>query len=363
MRSQGDSPPRETAGDSPPRNRRGQSPAVLEKGVEMKRSFVGLSIILALSFPGAVASISHFETGAVAVIKEDEKSLFDFSADGTHIWVVSRDAVVTNCYALSGEKVRDSEMQSISPPLERLSWMLKMPNWHGHNIKLIRDDSDNRILPEAREVEFRTGEDAQLYPYGEPRVTGQIGNWKNWQYFIYQTDCRSFTIERMLSVDDDARVSPHSVYLSKSGANVLMDLHNLGDEYPNSLYLYSGDFGQIDKELLSKMKKFSMKDMRRLTDDAKVYNLWGVFLSENIAAIVASSAYSRTSFKGRCYVFLYDFRSGEIFWQRKSSREFPWNGFVAVCWCDIVLSQDEQFLAVMSGGKIYIYRMKYSESE
>ena len=167
----------------------------------------------------------------------------------------------------------------------------------------------------------------------------------------------------MLSVDDDARVSPHSVYLSKSGANVLMDLHNLGDEYPNSLYLYSGDFGQIDKELLSKMKKFSMKDMRRLTDDAKVYNLWGVFLSENIAAIVASSAYSRTSFKGRCYVFLYDFRSGEIFWQRKSSREFPWNGFVAVCWCDIVLSQDEQFLAVMSGGKIYIYRMKYSESE
>ena len=92
----------------------------------MKRSFVGLSIILALSFPGAVASISHFETGAVAVIKEDEKSLFDFSADGTHIWVVSRDAVVTNCYALSGEKVRDSEMQSISPPLERLSWMLKM---------------------------------------------------------------------------------------------------------------------------------------------------------------------------------------------------------------------------------------------
>ena len=84
----------------------------------------------------------------------------------------------------------------------------------------------------------------------------------------------------MLSVDDDARVSPHSVYLSKSGANVLMDLHNLGDEYPNSLYLYSGDFGQIDKELLSKMKKFSMKDMRRLTDDAKVYNLWGVFLSE-----------------------------------------------------------------------------------
>ena len=77
----------------------------MEKGGEMKRSFVGLSIILALSFPGAVASISHFETGSIAVIKEDEKSLFDFSADGTHIWVVSRDPVVTNCYALSGEKV------------------------------------------------------------------------------------------------------------------------------------------------------------------------------------------------------------------------------------------------------------------
>ena len=327
----------------------------------MKRSFVGLSIILALSFLDAVASISHFETGSIAVIKEDEKSLFDFSADGTHIWVVSIDAVVTNCYALSGEKVRDSEMQSISPPLERLSWMLKMPNWHGHNIKLIRDDSDNRILPEVRGVEFCTGEKAQLYPYGKPRVTGQFGDWESWQHFIYQTDCRSFTIERILSVNDDARVLPLSVYLSQSGANVLMDFHNLGDEYPNSLYLYSGDFGQIDKELLSKMKKFSMKDMRRLTDDAKVYNLWGAFLSENIAAIVASSAYSRTSFKGRCYVFLYDFRSGEIFWQRKSSREFPWNGFVAVCWCSIALSHDERFLAVMSGGKIYIYRMKYSE--
>ena len=326
----------------------------------MKRSFVGLSIILALLFPDAVASISHFETGSIAVIKEDEKSLFDFSADGTHIWVVSRDAVVTNCYALSGEKVRDSEMQSISPPLERLSWMLKMPNWHGHNIKLIRDDSDNRILPEAREVEFRTGEDAQLYPYGEPRVTGQIGNWKSWQYFIYQTDCRSFTIERMLSVDDDARHTLMAVYLSQSGTNVLMELSSFDDQY-RSLHLYSGDFGRIDKELLSKMKKFSMKDVRRLTDDTKVYNLWGVFLSENIAAIVASSAYSRTSFKGRCYVFLYDFRSGEIFWQRKSSREFPWNGLVEVCWCNIVLSQDEQFLAVMSGGKIYIYRMNYPE--
>lgn len=331
----------------------------------MKRSFVGLSIILALSFLDAVASISHFETGSIAVIKEDEKSLFDFSADGTHIWVVSRDAVVTNCYALSGEKVRDSEMQSISPPLERLSWMLKMPNWHHSNghvgIKLKRDDSDNRILPEVREVEFCTGEKAQLYPYGKPRVTGQFGDWESWQHFIYQTDCRSFTIERILSVDDDARVLPHSVYLSQSGANVLMDFHDLGDEYPNSLYLYSGDFGQIDKELLSKMKKFSMKDMRRLTDDAKVYNLWGAFLSENIAAIVASSAYSRTSFKGRYYVFLYDFRTREIIWQRKSSREFPWNGFVAVCWCSIALSHDEQFLAVMSGGKIYIYRMKYPE--
>lgn len=323
---------------------------------------------LAVACLEAVASISHFESGAVAVIKEDEKSLFDFSADGTHIWVVSRDAVVTNCYALSGEKVRDSEVQSISPPLERLSWMLKMPNWHHSNghvgVKLKRDDSDNRILPEVREVEFCTGEEAQLYPYGKPRVTGQFGDWESgWRHFIYQTDCRSFTIKRMLSVNKDARVSLRSVYLSQSGANVLMDLADLDDEYPNSLYLYSGDFGLIDKELLSKMKKFSMKDMRRLTDDANVYNLWGSLLSDNIAAIVASSAYSRTSFKGRYYVFLYDFRSCEIFWQRKSSREFPWNGFVAVCWCDIVLSQDEQFLAVMSGGKIYIYRMKQSGTD
>lgn len=332
----------------------------------MNRSSVGLSIILAMSFLDAVASISHFETGAIAVIKEDEKSLFDFSADGTHIWVVSRDAVVTNCYALSGEKVRDSEVQSISPPLERLSWMLKMPNWHHSNrhggIKLRRDDSDNQILPELREVKFLTGENAQLYPYGKPRMTGIFGDWKSgWRHFIYQTDCRSFTIKRMLSVNDDAPVSLNSVYLSQSGANVLMNLGDFDDEYPVSLYLYSGDFGLIDKALLSKMKKFSMKDMRRLTDDANVYNLWGSLLSDNIAAIVASSAYSRTSFKGRYYVFLYDFRTRKILWQRKSSREFPWNGFVAVCWCSIALSHDEQFLAVMSGGKIYIYRMNYSE--
>ena len=329
--------------------------------------FLGFILFVMLGLPfEASATIPHFKEGSIAIIKEDEKSLFDFSADGTHIWVVSRDAVVTNCYALSGEKVRDSEMQSISPPLERLSWMLKMPNWHHSNghvgIKLKRDDSDNRILPEVREVEFCTGEEAQLYPYGKPCVTGQFGDWKSgWRHFIYQTDCRSFTIKRMLSVNDDAPVSLNSVYLSQSGANVLMNLADLDDEYPVSLYLYSGDFGQIDKALLSKMKKFSMKDMRRLTDDANVYNLWGSLLSDNIAAIVASSAYSRTSFKGRYYVFLYDFRTRKILWQRKSSREFPWNGFVAVCWCSIALSHDEQFLAVMSGGKIYIYRMNYSE--
>ena len=337
--------------------------------------FIGFILFVMLGLPfEASAAIPHFKEGSIAIIKTNEKDLFDFSQDGKYIWLVSCDGCVTNCYTIKGEKVSASQMQLISPPLERLSWILKMPNWYyskGHRginrgINLKRDDSDNRILPNLREIKFYTGENAQLYPYGIPWCfeysPGARSSREVRSSIVYRTDFKTFTIERIVSFDEIYKctgLSFRELRLSQSSRNALMRMY---DRYEDSIepnfYLYSGDTKLINKKLVSEMKKFTMNDMRRRTDDDDLYTSWGAFLSENIVVLVYSSAYSRTSFAGRCYVFLYDFRLNKIFWQRRSSREFPWNDCVAVCWCNIAMSYDERFLAVQSDSKIYVYKMK-----
>lgn len=326
--------------------------------------FVKVALIAFIMFWGKVAvSVQHFAKGTTCLIKCSHMA-FDFSEDGTCLWVVSKD-FTTNCYSLAGKRIDGTELNLASPPLERLAWKVKKLGVEDY-VKLKRDDIDRSRFPKLCEVELYPRSNVQAYSCGLPcfylhDVFDIEGNQYQWSIgsgvkaplgyvLLCSTDLNSFGIKQAVPCEH----MPYDIKVSKSGTNWVVHFESLGTD---ELYFYSGRIEKLGNGFKKKAKRLADLDLQRIVGDNGVFKVSSVFfLSESIVAIAPSSAEGRTTFAGCGYLLLYDFRTDKIFWCRKSDSEFfHWNKRVSVFMDDAAVSADERKLAVSSAGIIYIY--------
>lgn len=332
-----------------------------KRGKEVK-CFVRFALIaLIMPFGRVAASVPHFAKGANSRIKCSHMA-FDFSDDGTCLWVVSKD-FTTNCYSLAGKRIDGPELEQAPPPLERLAWKVKKIGVED-TVKLKRDDVDRSQFPKLCEVELYPRLHVQAYFCGLPcfylhDVFDIEGN--QWSIgsgvkaplgyvLLCSTDFNSFGIKQVVPCER----MPHDIRVSMSGTNWVVHFESLGKE---ELYFYSGRIEKLGDGFKKKAKRLADPDLRRIVGDNGVFKVSSVFfLSESIVAIAPSSAEGRNTCAGHGYLLLYDFRTDKIFWCRKSDSElFHWNQRVSVLVDDAALSVDERKLAVSSAGIIYLY--------
>lgn len=309
------------------------------------------------------------EEGAIGWIPIEERSSFDFSQDGSVIWLIDASGK-TNCYDVATCRNVDSTTWSaVSPPIERLYWTQKLNGLYYDASRMRspvfkRDSSDRQKgkdgVPDIFD-DYLYFDDVQLYGEGCPmfvwhrRLPRSTDCW-----VLCQTDFDHFRVEKVLH--NIPSQSCHILCSQSRSSHVDCHLWTGWESRYVTFYpwpLEGMSFGQSEvDDSRTKPVTLTMKDIADLLGDDALVTAIVFYLSDDKVAIAASSV-GRTSFFGRSYLMIYDFSRQRVVWKRKTRNELS-KLYGTIWWNGVRLSSNERFLAISVGRRLYLHDLSGS---
>ena len=340
----------------------------------------GKSVVLAffvaatLACGCAVESVERFGRGGIVSI-ESKPCVYDFSKDGKYLWLSE-----TNCYDLSGRKVKTSLLEDASGPLPRLKWKKRVLGsaWNyslsslgaGNDLDKCKMGSmiahwaaANGVAAQGQELSCLTIR--WTFPEESPPVVAaklRVGAWPGGTYplvwgILPDADEEEMSF-RAVRVPNELRL-PLGWNWTLSGSMQHIASSSSIDSTNNPRLRFS-DIGinGIDDHIGMSNEVFVIQsDLKRLVkDDGLMFDDFcgpGFFLNEDYF-VFAGTTGGRMKLTARDYLFVYGFRERRIVKAFKSHLRLFDEGY-HINDVDVVLSADEKYLAIRYDGVITVY--------
>ena len=322
----------------------------------------------------AVESVEGFGRGGIVSI-ESKPIVYDFSKDGKYLWLSE-----TNCYDLSGHKVKTCIIEGSSGPLPRLQWKKRVLGsaWNYAFSGLSAGNGFDIITMRRLITQLATDNDfaKQKRDWGCSTVRWTFSS-KSLPIFTAMLrggawpDHADILAWGTLPDAEDAEVPFRAVMVPKELARSLgwnCTLSESMQHIASSSFVCSIDnprlrFSDISIDYMDNRLSVSNEvfvtqgDLRRLVnDDGLMFNDLGgpgLFLNENYFAFAGTNG-GRMKLTARDYLFVYGFREKRVVKAFRSHLRFFDEGY-HINDVDVALSADEKYLAIRYDGVITIY--------